>query len=354
MQFERIRQDGVPVGRRPEKPSAEIVPSHFEKDKRPDYRYYYHATFLPLFDKIEESGVFKFKEYVPNLTLSPDYSFKFIESEVDKGPEQIKHRAKHLPQDEKEEFASDGLGNDDGVMLVIEPVDKYKVHSTSEGQPNVFSTPDQMPDDVSKVVRTRIWRSYQYTMAEEPIQKISPAGIKHPGMRLNRRISPDGVWEKIPVEQRIDIPGELPSSAIKMAIRKNPEFLSIFAELKARLDAGGPIDLSPYKQKLSAYFSSGRNIIKDEITDKSELVENMVTSELEHYLVTAVRNLYLDVRRYKGKKVLHGKDAKEETGPVKSKEQLLEKIRRLNSIKPENEVFDRYIRMATEGIEKEL
>ena len=136
--------------------------TYFEKEKRPDYRYYYHATFLPLLEKIEKSGSFKFSEHVPNLTISPDYSFKFIENEIKRGPERVKNRGKHLSQEEKGQFRPENLNPDDSVILIIEPTDEYKVHSTAEGKPNIFSTSDQIPEDVNDVIRTRIWSSYQH------------------------------------------------------------------------------------------------------------------------------------------------------------------------------------------------
>ncbi|MFA5154933.1 MAG: hypothetical protein WC453_00715 [Patescibacteria group bacterium] len=327
---------------------------YFEKDKKPGYRYYYHATFLPLFEKVATSGVFKFKEHVPNLTISPNFSFHFIASEVRKGPEQLLNRMKHLPVDEKERFDRERFNNDEAVMLVIEPDEIYKVYSSSEGAPNIFSTVDQIPDDVDRVIRTRIWDSYQHAMSKEPISKTHTSGIKHPGLRLNKKILSDGTWEKLPEEQRINLPGELPADAIKMAIKRNPEFLGIFTELNNKLSDGGPIDFSLFQEKLSAYLKNGQGIIKDEIPDKKELAANMIMGEIEHFLVSAVRRLYLEVQKYKGKKILKGKDMSELPGPASNREQLLQRIQKLTSIDPGNDVLKRYIASATRAIENEI
>jgi hypothetical protein len=332
----------------------ELHKTYFEKEKRPDYRYYYHATFLPLLEKIEKNGSFKFAEHVPGLTLSPDYSFKFIENEIKRGPEWVKNRGKHLSLEEKGQFRPENLNSDDGVMLIIEPTDEYKIHSTAEGRPNIFSTPDQIPEDVNDVIRTRIWSNYQHSMFKESIHNTHSSGIKHPGMNLNKKMLPDGTWENLPREQRINIPGELPASSIKMAIKRNPVFLNIFDELRQKLKEGGKTDLSLFSKRLLEYFKNGDGLIKDEISDKVELAENMVTGELEHFLVNTIRNLYLDIQRYKGKKIIHGKSGQEQAKLIKSKEQILEAINKLNSIEPENEVFKRYIQTSTKQMGEEL
>lgn len=334
--------------------NEEANKSHFEKEKRPNYRYYYHGSFIPFLDKIEESGKFKFKQHAPNLTLSPNYSFKFLESEIKKGPHWTKNRAKHISPEEREEFLSRELKIDDGVMLVIEPPKEYMVHSSSEGRPNVFSTPDQIPDDIDEVVRTRIWNQYQHAMSEESITKTHSGGIKHPGMDRNRVMLPDKTWEKLPEDKRVNIHGELPASSVKMIIKNNPEFLNIFDELRKKLKEGGKIDLSLYKKRLLDYFKNGQGIIKDEVADKYELAENMVAGELEHSIVTEIRKLYLDFEAYKGKRVVNSRTGKELINPIKTKEQILEEIRILNSIEPENEVLKRYIKITTKSMESEL
>ncbi|KKR20010.1 MAG: hypothetical protein UT48_C0024G0007 [Parcubacteria group bacterium GW2011_GWE2_39_37] len=327
---------------------------HFEKEKRPNYRYYYHATFAFNWEKINRTQSFNFQDHFPNLTLSIGYGFKFIENNIKEGPQRIKNRLKYFSPEEKGNIKLEDINADNSVVLVIEPNGKYQVHSTAEGRPNVFSTLDQIPDDTDEVVRTRLWENYQHAMAQEPIHKTHDSGIKHPGMNVNSKMLSDGTWEKLPKEQRINISRELPASSIKMVIKKNTDFLNILNEFKNRLKKGEKINLALYQKRLLDYFNSGQDIIKDEVSDKNELAENMITGELEHYIVTTIRKLYLDLQRYKGKKIVHGINNQEQIKPVKTKEQILEEINKLISIEPENEIFRRYIQISTKKIEDDL
>lgn len=354
MSFGKLEQTNNPFENKQNKSVPESSKNYFEKDKRPNYRYYYHGTFRPLYEKVEADGIFKFREHVSNLSLSPDFSFKFLADEVSRGPEQLIGRLKHLLPRDKERFDQERLSDDEAILLIMEPGEKYRVHSSAEGAPNVFSSADQIPNDVDQVIRTRTWDTYQQTMSKEPIQKINSSEIKHPGLHLNRKMLGDGTWEKIPADKRIELPGELPAAAIKMAIKKNPEFLGILKDLNNSLRAGGPIDFSKFKNELFEYFKSGQGIIKDDISDKKELAENMVMSEVEHYLVSTARRLYLDTQKSKGKKILKGKKFVEDSRPVMNRDQILQKIERLKSINPENEVLKRYISIISQDLVNEV
>ncbi len=323
---------------------------NFEKNERPRYKYYYHGSFLPFLDKIEKDG-FKFREYSPNLTLSPTYGFKFLEREIKKGPQQVIHRGKHLQAEEKNEFKPDKIKDDDSVLLVIEPTREYKAHSTNEGKPNLFSTPDQIPLDVDQTIRTRIWNNNQQAMFKEPIFRKASAGVKLPGMQLNKKMSPTGEMVAIENDKKIMIPGKLPASSVKMIIKKDAEFLKIFQDIRERLNQGEASDFSSYRQRLIDYFKNSKGIIKNEVENEAELAENMVMGEVEHYVVTAMRNLYLDIERFKGKKFISLKDQKETAKPIKTKEQLLDEIEKLRSIQTGNEVFKRYIEIYTNALE---
>jgi len=334
---------------------------NFENGKRPNYRYYYHGTLVePLFREIEKSS-FEFNEYLPNLTISPEYAFNnFLTGEIKKGSKQIKSRSKHLDPDKKGLFKPEHLREDNGVMLVIEPTDEYRVHSTNEGLPNVFSTPDQIPDDTDKTIRTRVWTSNQKMIFKEPIFQRFNDGVKRPGMFLNRRMLPNGEWVSLDRDKRTNIPGEFPLSSVKLAIKKDPEFLKIFENIRRDLNQGNKIDLAVYKKRLTDYFDDkdkkGRGIIiRDEVQDKAELAENMVVGEFEHSLVSAMRRLYLDIERFKGKKVMHPtKEEEAELRPAKTEDEIKDKIKQMRSLEPDNEVFKKYIDIYTAGLEKEL
>lgn len=348
---------------------------NFENGKRPKYRYFYHGTFVPLFKKIEgingegdgrseREGKFKFTEYVPNLSLSPEYVFnKFLMSEIENAQRQAKNRGKHLATDEKKNFKPEDLTEEDSVLLVIEPTEEYKVHTTNEGMPNVFSTEDQIPDDLDKTVRTRLWTSNQKMIFKEPISKKSDDNIRHPGMHLNRKMSPTtGDWERdergkpIKTSEPVIVPGEFPVSSVKMAIKKDPEFLKIFQDMRAELSHGNRIDLTGYKRRLIDYFKNGQGIIRDEVEDKAELAENMVVGEFEHSIVTSLRRLYLEIEKFKGKKIISMSvnGPKEDSKPAKTRDQLMERVEKLRAIEPDNDVFRKYIEIYTAALEKEL
>lgn len=324
----------------------------FEKDKRPNYRYYYHGSFSPLWEKIEQSGEFKFKEFIPNLNISPSSSFSFLEK-IEDGSHWAVARAKHFSMEEKERFLEKGLSGEDGLIMIIEP-ENYLSHSSSEGVPNVFSTPDQIPEDIDKTVRTRNWVNYEFAMSKEPIFEHRQGEIRQLGMDRNHQRLPDGTWAELPKEQKLDILAEMPATSIKMVIKKNPEFLKILSEFRDELKAGGKADLSVYKDRLLVYFTQGKNILKDEIADKTELAENMITGELEYFIVTAIRRLYLNFEAYRGKKVINSRTEKNMCPEIKSKDQILEEIKILNSLEPENEVLKRYIEITTKNIVKNL
>jgi hypothetical protein len=353
MSFGKIEQLGGQLQGAPGTVGLEAGKNYFEKEKRPNYRYYYHGSFVPFLDKIEKSGTFKFKEHIPNITISPIFSYDFLD-EKEKGQHWTVSRVKHLPAEEKDEIITKGLDINDGVMLVIEPSDEFMAHSSTEGRPNVFSTPDQIPADINEVIRTRIWNQYQHAMSKESIAATRTDDFRHHGMDRGRKMKFDGTWEQIPEEQRLNMPAEMPASSIKMAIKKTPEFLDIFYRLREKLSEGGEIDLTLYKNELIEYFKSGQGIVKDEVANKEELAENMVTGELEHSIVTTIRNLYLNFEAFKGKKVVNSRTHKEIINPIKTKEQLLEEIRILNSLELENEVLKRYIQVSVKNIENEL
>ncbi|MDD5071196.1 MAG: hypothetical protein PHQ42_00445 [Patescibacteria group bacterium] len=328
--------------------------SYFENEKRPKYRYFYHGNFAPSLEEIKSSGVFKFREYFPNIYLSPLSSFRFLESEIRKGPQHMLSRGKHLGPKERKNFKPEELTIEDSRLLVIEPTEEYKAHSTNEGKPNFFSTPDQIPADVDKTIRTRIWQSYQHMISKEPIVNKSEDGVRRPGIHLNKRMLPTGEWINVEREKRMEIPGEMPESSVKMVIKRDREFLKIFEDMRRELGEGGKFDLATYRSKLMDYFKNGEGIIKNEVEDEQELAENMVTGELENYMVTTMRSIYLDIERFKGKKFISVKDNKEENRPIRTKDQILDRINRLRTIEPNNEVFKRYMEIYTAGLEKEL
>ena len=62
-------------------------------------------------------------------------------------------------------FAPTSLSGKDGVLLVIEPPTGLEIHTTNQGRPNVFSTFDQIPEDVEDSIRTKIFTSNQYEIS---------------------------------------------------------------------------------------------------------------------------------------------------------------------------------------------
>lgn len=340
---------------------------NFENGERPKYKYYYHGTFAASWQSIKETGKFHFDEYKPNLTLSPDYGFDFAKTEAGKSPEQSRTRGRYLPEEKKKNFK---LDERDSVLLVIEPTADYNIHTTTEGMPNVFPTPDEVPADANKTVRTRIWTSNQKILYkellskknEEYIRTRSKSGIRHPGMSLDKKLvlnndgMPTGEWAKLEQEKRIKQPGEMDESVVKMAIKKEPVFIQIFEDMKEEIKQGKKVDLSVYKQRLIEYFKkAGDNIERRQTVDEAELAENMVVGEFEHYLVCAMRRLYLDIQRFKGKKVIPPDPEKEKApAKIKTKDKIMEIIERLRSLKPDNQVFQRYIEINTAALEKEF
>ncbi len=329
--------------------------SHFEKNERPRYRYFYHGTFSPQLENIERSGVFKTKEYYRSLTTSPLEGFKFLDRLLKKGGNLMSARGRHLDSEEQSKFHEKNMTPEDCVILVMEPPAQYLVRSTNEGRPNFFSTPDQIPDDIYETIRMSAnWAYHQYAISKEPIANKNMGEIKYPGIHPGHKMLPNGQWVKLEKEKQINAPLELPASSIKMVIKRSPEFLRIFQDMEENMNNSEKIELEEYRKRLLDYFETEQGIIEKETVDKAELADNMVTGELEHLIVSATRRLYLDCEKYKGKKFINWKTNQEENYPLKTKDNLLNQIAKLRAIRPENEVFKRYIEINTQTMEEEL
>lgn len=337
-----------------------------EQKERPKYRYYFHGTFMPFINNIEREG-FKYTEYNPNLTISPSYGLDFAEGEVAKGEESLRRRSKHLNKDKKNGFISSSLNLEDSVLLVIEPPVGLEVHTTNQGRPNVFSTPDQIPDDLEGSIRSRIFVGKQYEIRGTPFTKIREGEVKHPGMNLNQKriITEDGKveWIKIDPSKRLNISGILPANCVKIIIPRNEKFRGIFSRLKEDLRNGnlsGDV-LENYTRQLFDYLRHEKVEIKTLMSeaDLKEVANNMAMGEIEHYIVSEIRSLYLLTEKYKGKKIFstnRGKETEQLTDNSKTDllEKIKEKINGLRKLKPSNEVLNRYINIYCAKFESEI
>lgn len=370
----------------PEKTNPEIG-FHFENDKRPAYQYFYHGTFQQFLPKILTEG-FVFKEYNPNLTISPTYGFEFIADEVGKGPEQIKSRKKYFEKDEADSFREEELNNDNAVLLVVKPPADYLIRTTNQGRPNIFSSLDQIPDDIDSTIRTRIFASNQKEVRITPFTEISgweernkrenkemvSGDLRRPGLLLNRRriINEKGEAEWVNYEEKDKIKwavGKFSPSDVKLAIKKDQIFENILCSFKQKIKIDGNISdeiINTYSQALLEYFKNHDQIkLHHELNQKdlAEIAVSMVTGELENYIVSEIRKIFLDLEQLKGKKIIaiksepdnlkikkeHVKDY-----PAPEKPSIIEKIDHLKSLHPDNKFFTKALSIYTAKFEKEL
>jgi len=371
---------------KPERTSPEIG-FHFENDKRPAYQYFYHGTFQQFLPKILTDG-FTFKEYHPNLTISPSYGFEFIASEVRKGPEQLKNRKKYLEKDEMDLFKENEMGTDKAVLLVIKPPVDYSIRTTIQGRPNVFSSLDQIPDDIDSTVRVRIFGNNQREVRVTPFTKISgweernkrenkelaPGDLRRPGLFLNRRriINEQGEGEWVAYEEEDKIKweqGKFSPQDIKLAIRKDQKFEDILQSFKQKIKIDGNISdeiINTYSQDILEYFKNHDQIKLQPGLNQGDLAEiavSMITGELENYIISEIRKIFLDLEQLRGKKIVaikpepdnlkikkeHVKDY-----PAPGKQSVVEKIDHLRSLHPDNKFFTKAISIYMAKFEKEL
>ncbi|MFA6301156.1 MAG: hypothetical protein WC609_02285 [Candidatus Paceibacterota bacterium] len=337
-----------------------------EKKERPKHRYYFHGTFRPFLDQISEKG-FKYTEYAPNLTISPSFGFLFVDEELSKGEGSLKYRGRYLNDEKQKEFTPSSLSREDGVLLVIEPPVDLNVHTTNQGRPNVFSSPDQIPEDIEGSIRTKIFNGNQYEIRGTPYTEIRKGETKHPGMNLNKKrvVNENGEaeWKNIDESERLKTKDTLPADCIKMVIGRSEEFERILSQFKEELKSGNPIAdvLENYKMQLFDYLSHGKVEIKVPLSeaDLKEIAVNMILGEIEHHIVSEIRSLYLLTEKYKGKRIFSISNRVEtEKFTDKTKFDLLktitEKINKLRKLKPSNEALNRYIDIYCKKFESEI
>jgi hypothetical protein len=334
-----------------------------ENKERPKHRYYFHGTFRPFLDQISKDG-FKYTEYAPNLSISPSFGFNFVDEEIAKGEGSLKYRSRHL---DGGNFVPTSLSSKDGVLLVIEPPVGLEIHTTNQGRPNVFSTPDQIPEDVEGSIRTKIFASNQYEIRGTPYTEIRKGDVQHPGMNLNKKRvmneSSEAEWKHIDESERLDIKGTLPPDCVKMVISRSEEFEGILSRFKAELESGNSTYsvLENYKKQLFDYLRHGKVETKIPMSDVDlkEVVNDMISGEIEHFIVSEIRSLYLLTEKYKGKRIFSVSNRVEtEKFTDKTKASLLktiaERISKLRVLKPHNEALNRYINIYCKKFEAEI
>src|SRR4030042_3561776 len=257
--------------------------------KKNRQRYYFHGSFEQTIESIEKDG-FRFKDAIPNITTSPLQGMNFPMSQILKGEEGIKQRIKHFKGGQSREEIAKGITEKDAVLFVIEHPISYGAFTTKIGSPNVFSTPEQIPADIEDRVyyRRGQWQGNQRYMSERRI-------TEKPGQGLTKKTTAEGVWEKVPEGEKIGKALTLPPDSLKMIILHNAEFNSFFEDIRNKFREGISIDKEEAINELADYLSKrGDNILKDEIADKRELAENMVRGEMEHYIVSKIRRMFLE------------------------------------------------------------
>lgn len=273
-----------------------------EKEKRekyePRYKYYFHGSFLPAVESIEKDG-FNFKDAIPNNTTSPLKAMNFPISEIRKGYDNLKTRMKHFKDGGIREEIAGKISKEDAVLFIIEPPEPYRSFLTNIGTPNKFSTAEQTPPDVEEKIyyRKGQWEGNQRYIAKNKFTDCL-------GPELNKKRTSDGRWEKVSEDEKIGRASKLAPDSIKMIINYSPEFLKIFEELRSKFANGISVQEKEYIDKIDEYFKKGEGILKDDIEEKYELEENMVRGEIEHYLVSKIRRIFLEIERLRGKNLV--------------------------------------------------
>jgi len=272
-----------------------------DTEKRPHYRYFYHGTFAGNLDDIQEDG-FNFRERHPTLSMSPHYCLRGWTD-----PEKLKERGREEPE-----------GASGGMLLVIERPEEYQVLPAEEGAPVEL-------EDKIVFVRGR-WFNYHQAL-------VSRESRKRGGEKKA---------------------GSLPPNQIKMALEPTADFKNIFIDFRRELAQGNAPE-DEYILKLSEYLKRGRSVFKDQVEDKQELAENMITGEFQQYLVENIRRLSLNIQFYKGQnkgqRIIQGKERRDfKPWPKEKAQQVIASLKRLN---PRNKFLQRYIDLYLPDLEKE-
>ncbi|MDP1619451.1 MAG: hypothetical protein Q8L11_04700 [Candidatus Moranbacteria bacterium] len=325
--------------------------SFFEAERRPEYKYFFHGTFGMSLESIEEKKVFEFNEEVPNLLISPSYALTFPQNELKKDKqngsnEQMVKRSKHFPEEKRQEFLSRAT-LEEILILVIEPSEGYAAHSSNLGVPNKFSPDDALPEDLDQTIRTRVWASNQYWLRKNA--EMSP-----PVMHVNKYRTPDGQW--VDKDKRISIKGRIAADSVKFAIRRSTGIIDILKNIKTDMRNGELDNLDGRMAELvEILHDKDIALNRGSLDDKQieELAANMVMGELEHYIVTEVRKLFLDIEGMKGKKLITVSGGVErDRGRIN--ENVWKALYRLKKFKVGNAVLQRYLDLNCSRFESEL
>lgn len=145
-----------------------------------------------------------------------------------------------------------------------------------------------------------------------------------------------------------------------MVIINNPKFDSIFKELRNEFKKNNSISTKEYTKKLLGYFAENKDtLLKDKITEKFELANNMIIGEIEYLLVSKVRSLFLEIGRLKGKTLVEVnrdevKKEKIESRPHPSQQAIIGDIEELEKLDIDDAFLKRYTTTTAKKLRREL
>jgi len=331
-----------------------------EKKERPRYRFIFHGSFRQFLPNILEKG-FKYSEYYPFLTISPSYAFNFTKNEIKRGLENLRNRARHLDEKDRDDLQPEDMKSEDALLLVIEPPENFEVHATNQGRPNVFTSFDEIPRDIDTAVYSRSFVDPQYELRSRP---FVPVGMHHQAKRV---INEAGVakWIDRDLSEKKEVKqGYINPEMIKLSIPRNEAFDSIFSDLRKELENSEIINdetLKKFKDNLFEYLSSGHFEVHNSMSDADlrQIADNMIDGEFEHLVVEQIRSLFLLVEKYKGKKIVKISQRKEtEKFTNENQEEIRNRvskiIRKIKTISVSNSVLMRYISIYSKKFEEEM
>ncbi|OGE74061.1 MAG: hypothetical protein A3I07_01255 [Candidatus Doudnabacteria bacterium RIFCSPLOWO2_02_FULL_42_9] len=276
-------------------------------------KYFYHGTLLKDFEHINTEG-FHFREGLATLSISPS----FIERHWTKA-ETIMDQRKRSGRGKVHDLEP---SESQGLILVIEPQNYEASH--------ISSFPQETDDEV--IFRNHWERHHHALHAPE---------------------SEDLLKERLKSRKKPAKRDTLPPEQIKMALLSTPEFSLILKNFIQELRKGH-IPLDQYVKILTGYLEKGEGIIKDEVSDKKELALEMINGEVEQYIVTTVRKLFLSIKHYQHKDVYTEKKGKKSSAKMFDLEQIESILASLKLLDLDHPTLKRYRDIAVHSLDQEL
>ncbi len=286
------------------------------KERANPRKYYYHDTLAKDFEAINTEG-FRFREGLATLSVAPSFCIKHWT----KAEQIIDQRRK---SGRGKVYDNLDTGENRGMILIMEPKEYSVSHISS------------FPRETAEQVFFRNHWERHHQALHKPQNKVL----------LNERLR-DGATR---ISAQKDV---IPPEQIKMALMPTPALDKILGDFINDLKRGN-LQEKEYAQRLYTYLESGNDILKDEIDDKKELAKEMISGELEQFIITTIRKLFLSIKYHQGKDVYTEKVDSKVSAKVFQKQEIELPLNNLRLLRVSDKLLQKYLERSISSLEKEL